>query len=138
VLSWKVEHGLQHSNCLKAFFMFQDSLLRNREHYFKNYGVKPAFKAGLHLGKVVCAQIGDLKREIVYNGDVLNTCSRIRNECNTYERDCLVSGMLMDRLNQMDGFQWERIDAVTLRGKETAVELFSVMNLHPRSADLVL
>jgi adenylate cyclase len=47
------------------------------------------FKAGLYFGKVVSAQIGDLKREIVYNGDVLNTTARIQAECNTYQRDCL-------------------------------------------------
>ena len=128
VLTWEMKHGLENSNCLKTFFMFQESLLRNSENYLKNFGVKPEFKAGLHFGKVVSAQIGDLKREIVYNGDVLNTTARIQNECNKYQRNCLVSGTLMNRLKQINGFQWERIDAVTLRGKETEVELFSVTN----------
>jgi adenylate cyclase len=108
--------------------MFRESLIRHSEEYFKNFGVKPEFKAGLHFGKVISAQIGDLKREIVYNGDVLNTASRIQDECNKYQRDCLVSGTLMNRLKQMNGFQWERIEAVTLRGKETEVELFSVID----------
>jgi adenylate cyclase len=128
VLTWEVKHGLENSNCLKTFFMFRESLLRNSENYFKNFGVKPEFKAGLHFGKVISAQIGDIKREIVYNGDVLNTTARIQSECNKYQRDCLVSGILMNRLKQMDGFKWERIDAVKLRGKETQVELFSVIN----------
>jgi adenylate cyclase len=131
VLTWEMEHGLRNSNCLKTFFMFQASLLRNSGNYLKNFGVKPEFKAGLHFGKVVSAQIGDLKREIVYNGDVLNTTARIQDECNKYQRDCLVSGTLMNRLKQTEGFQWERIEAVTLRGKETEVELFSVINVHP-------
>ena len=136
VLTWEVEHGLENSNCLKAFFMFQENLVRNSENYIKRFGVKPEFKAGLHFGKVVSAQIGDLKREIVYNGDVLNTTSRIQNECNKYHRNCLVSGLLRDRLQQMNGFQWERIAAVTLRGKETEVELFSVVDVHSTSSAL--
>jgi adenylate cyclase len=131
VLTWEVEHGLKNSNCLRTFFMFQESLLRNSENYLKKFGVKPEFKAGLHFGKVISAQIGDLKREIVYNGDVLNTTSRIQDECNKYQRTCLVSGALMNRLKHMNNFQWERIDAVTLRGKETEVELFSVVNTRP-------
>ncbi len=131
VLTWEMDHGLKNSNCLKTFFMFQESLLKHSENYLKNFGIKPEFKAGLHFGKVVSAQIGDLKREIVYNGDVLNTTSRIQNECNKYQRNCLVSGSLKNRLKQMNGFQWERIDAVTLRGKETEVELFSVTNVNP-------
>lgn len=126
VLTWEMEPGLKNSNCLRAFLLFQESLVRNSGNYFRNFGVRPEFKAGLHFGKVVSAQIGDLKREIVYNGDVLNTTARIQNECNKYQRDCLVSGTLMNQLGQMSGFQWERIDRVTLRGKEAEVELFSV------------
>jgi adenylate cyclase len=130
VLTWEVDRGLENSNCLKIFFIFKESLRRNSGKYLKNFGVKPEFKAGLHFGKVISAQIGDLKREIVYNGDVLNTAARIQSECNKYQRDCLVSGILMNRLKEMNGFQWEKIDAVTLRGKETEVELFSVIDPH--------
>ena len=127
VLTWEVERGLEKANCLKTFFLFQEILLHNSENYLKNFGVQPAFKAGLHFGKVVSAQIGELKREIVYNGDVLNTAARIRDECRRYGRDCLVSGALMNRLRQANGYQWERLDTVSLRGKETEVELFSVL-----------
>jgi len=134
VLTWELRPGLKNSNCLNAFFMFQENLLRKSENYLKDFGVKPEFKAGLHFGKVVSAQIGDLKREIVYNGDVLNTTSRIQNECNKYQRNCLVSGDLVNQLKQINGFQWERIDAVKLRGKEAEVELFSVIGTHPGSA----
>jgi len=126
VLTWEMEHGLRNSNCLKTFFMFKENLQKNEANYLKNFGVKPEFKAGLHFGKVISAQIGDLKREIVYNGDVMNTAARIQNECNKYQRSCLISGTLMRRLKAKNGFHCERIDAVTLRGKETEVELFSV------------
>ncbi|MGZ3850251.1 MAG: adenylate/guanylate cyclase domain-containing protein [Flavisolibacter sp.] len=137
VLTWEMEDGLENSNCLKTFFLFKESLARNSEIYFNNFGVKPEFKAGLHFGKVISAQIGDLKREIVYNGDVLNTTSRIQNECNTYHRDCLVSGALMRRFRQITHFQWERMDEVRLRGKETVVELFSVIMGNLPSLELV-
>ena len=128
VLTWEVKNGLENSNCLKLFFMFQDILSRKREYYHKDFGVEPEFKAGLHFGKVISAQIGDLKREIVYNGDVLNTTARIRGECGKFQRDFLVSGILMQRLKEINGYQWERMDTVTLRGKESEVELFSVIN----------
>jgi adenylate cyclase len=130
VLTWEVNDGLENSNCLNTFFLFRERLQRNNKHYLKNFGVKPEFKAGLHFGKVVSAQIGDLKREIVYNGDVLNTTARIRSECNKYQKDCLVSGTLMNRLKKMNGFRWEKMDTVTLRGKEKEVELFSVIDVH--------
>jgi hypothetical protein len=34
----------------------------------------------------------------------------------------------MKRLEHMNGFRWEELDAVTLRGKEAEVELFSVVD----------
>jgi adenylate cyclase len=131
VLTWRVEDGIENANCLKAFFMFRENLLKNRISYLKRFGVEPEFKAGLHFGKVISAQIGDLKKEIVYNGDVLNTAARIRNECNVYQRDCLVSGTLMQQLKSVGNFQWEKLDTVALRGKGTEIELFSVNNIHP-------
>jgi len=130
ILTWEVEVGLKNSNCLRAFFMFQERLYINKEYYIKNFGVNPEFKAGLHFGNVISAQIGDLKREIVYNGDVLNTTARIQSECNNYQRQLLVSGSLMKRLQHIKDYQWEWVDAVTLRGKEKEVELFSVLNIY--------
>lgn len=128
VLTWELAHGLDNANCLKAFFMFKDSLGKNANHYEQRFGVQPEFKAGLHYGKVISAQIGDLKREIVYNGDVVNTTSRIQNECNTYQKDFLISGPLLQKLNIHGEFEWERIDTVTFRGKEKEVELFSIIS----------
>jgi adenylate cyclase len=134
VLTWQVEDGLKDSNCVRAFFLFKENLSRNSQNYFQNFGVRPEFKAGLHFGKVISAQIGDLKKEIVYNGDVLNTTARIQHECNKYQRDFLVSGTLMQQLSSKNAFQWERIDSVILRGKEMAVELFGVTDISWASA----
>jgi adenylate cyclase len=44
----------------------------------------------------------------------------------------------MNRLKPINGFHWERIDAVTLRGKETEVELFSVAKAHTGYSSLAL
>jgi adenylate cyclase len=126
VLTWEMKDGLENSNCLKIFFLFREILLQKGDDYWRDFGIRPQFKAGVHLGKVITAQIGDLKREIVYNGDVLNTTSRIQHECNKYQRDCLVSGSLMHHLKKANAFHWEKVDTVLLRGKETEVELFSV------------
>ncbi|MGB6647488.1 MAG: adenylate/guanylate cyclase domain-containing protein, partial [Bacteroidota bacterium] len=67
VLTWKTKDGIQDNNCLRAFFLIKGRIHDNREEYLSTYGVMPQFKAGLHFGKVITGQIGDLKREIVYN-----------------------------------------------------------------------
>ncbi|HEX6169947.1 MAG TPA: hypothetical protein VFZ33_09650, partial [Chitinophagaceae bacterium] len=48
VLTWEIQDGLENANCVRAFIMFRDILVRKTSYYFKNFGVKPQFKAGLH------------------------------------------------------------------------------------------
>jgi hypothetical protein len=44
----------------------------------------------------------------------------------------------MNRLQETNGFKWERIDTVMLRGKEKEVELFSVINVPTRASSVVV
>ncbi len=126
VFTWKTNEGLTNTNCLKIFFQIQEKIFKNKEYYQNKYGVIPSFKAGLHFGRVISAQIGDIKREIVYNGDVLNTSARIQEQCNKVNRKLLISGILLNQLNLDNEYQSEKMDTVTLRGKESAIELFSM------------
>lgn len=94
--------------------------------YRDRYGVVPDFKAGLHVGEVISALIGDIKREIVYNGDVLNTSVRIQEQCNVFNRELLISGSLLNQLAIQNEFTAEKLDTIKLRGKEKAIELYSL------------
>ena len=48
----------------------------------KNYGQITEFKVGIHYGKVTLEEIGVVKKDIVFSGDVLNTAARIQSMCN--------------------------------------------------------
>ena len=76
---------------------------------------------------MISAQIGDIKREIIYNGDVLNTSARIQEQCNKFNRELLISGILLNQLDIKNEYRAEKIDTVKLRGKETYLELFSLI-----------
>ncbi len=127
IFTWKTEKGVSNSNCLKIFFKIRDKVYSNRKYYRDKYGDIPHFKAGIHFGEVISAQIGDIKREIVYNGDVLNTSARIQEQCNKFGRELLVSGILLNKLNIENEYKAERIDTVKLRGKERSIELYSLV-----------
>lgn len=126
ILMWEVEKGLADVNCLNIFFMIKNSLLEHYDNYLRKYDVVPAFKAGLHSGTVISAEIGDLKKEISYSGDVLNTTSRIQEQCNIFECELLISGSLMEQLELPGRFQAEKIDTVRLRGKKSSVDIYHV------------
>ncbi len=66
--------------------------LRSKALWFKqNFGVVPTFKAGIHLGSVTTGEIGAIKKEILFSGDVLNATARIQELCNRYGPDLLLS-----------------------------------------------
>ena len=126
VLTWRMSNGLEEANCIRAFFLIEEQMRTHRDGFLAQYGVAPEFKAGLHAGEVIIAQIGELKSEIVYNGDVLNTTARIQAACNALDRKLLVSAELMERLTLGPEYAIEQLGAVPLRGKGKAVELCAV------------
>ena len=98
----------------------------NRDYYNNKYGVVPEFRAAVHFGDVISAQIGDIKREIIYNGDVLNTTARIIEQCKIYREDLIVSGDIMANIGDDPDYVNESLGTVILRGKEQPVVIFGI------------
>ena len=126
ILVWNVEDGLQNLNCIKAFFSFDDELKRRKDYYSKEYGIVPEFKAGLYKGEVTIAEVGELKREIAYLGDTVNTTARIEGECNRFNAKLLLSECLLKELSLENAYKTEFKGNIILRGKEDGINLFSV------------
>ncbi len=123
VLTWKQELGTRDANCLRVFFAIDAAIESRKNHYLDRYGIVPEYKAGAHLGEVITAEIGDLKKEIVYNGDVLNTAARIQAMCNELGRRFVASKQLIQALVVPEEFSIEQLGAATLRGKAQPLEL---------------
>jgi adenylate cyclase len=126
VLSWDVEMGINHENCLKTFFAYED-LLQSKSLYYKNkYGVVPEFKAGLNLGTVTVAEVGEIKKELAYHGDVLNTAARIQSKCNDFKKKLLVSEQIITHFEKQLTYGFEFLGDVILKGKEESVNIYAV------------
>ncbi len=126
VVSWAKQQGLQNNNCLQCFFNMKKALENKTKQYQTQFGVAPTFKAGIHLGKVTTGEIGVVKKEIAFSGDVLNTTARIQALCNHYQVELLVSQHLSDAFLEPSAFQFRPIGAVELRGRDEKVNLFAV------------
>ncbi len=126
VLCWKPKNGLEKANCLLCFFYMQGAIEKRRDYYLREFGIVPEFKAGVHLGLVVAAEVGDIKSEIVYHGDVLNTTARITGLCSQFETDLLISGDLLRSLDLPREFVSESKGPQLLKGKEHEVEVVAI------------
>jgi len=126
VISWAVNKKFKVERCINAYFLMQEAL--NQEpHFHTTFGIKPFFKAGLHGGKVMAGEIGIIKREIAFSGDVLNTTSRIQSKCNAYNAGLLVSSYISDSVTDPSVAVYEEIGDVELEGKKNSIKLFKVI-----------
>jgi adenylate cyclase len=127
IISWTPSIAQQNANCLKCFFSIRDAIHKKSEYYLRTYGMIPQYKAGLHYGNVIAGEIGVVKRDITYSGDVLNTTSRIQSKCNELGVDILLSKILLDKLHLIPGqFQPRKMGAVPLRGKSQDELLYTL------------
>jgi len=120
VISWEYDTGIQNSNCVRAFFDIEKAVWRHSGQYLSRYGAVPAFKAGLHEGEVITAEMGGLKKVIAFNGEVLNVTARIQGECNRLGRRFLASRRLTDQLEIPDNVTPTPMGMVDLRGAGAA------------------
>ena len=134
ILYWTLKDGLTEANCLQAYFLFVDQLSARDDYYREKYGVSPEFKAGVNIGSATVLEVGEIKREISYLGDVLNTAARIQGQCNDYGEELLMSELLKDRINDLPAnLDLAEIGEVELRGREEAVKIFAVRRLDEKS-----
>jgi len=127
VLCWDMKEGLKDLNCIKAYFAFDKKLQSREDYYINNFDVKPFFKCGVDCGEVTVAEIGDIKREIAYHGDVLNTAARIEKQCTPLNKKMIISEYLDKELPQdINGFEKELIGNIELKGKKGKINLFSI------------
>lgn len=126
VLTWQIKEGLKDINCIKCFFDIQNKIYGMKDLYLNKYGVCPEFKAGLHVGIVITGEMGDIKKDIVYHGDTVNTAARIQAECNKYNKKVLASKDLIVMFVPDGKYKTESMGNIRLRGKEKELELFSV------------
>ena len=131
VISWPMRKGLADSACVQFFFACEKKLRDKGDHYMKKYERIPEFKAGLHIGKVTAVEVGDIKRDIAYLGDTLNTASRIQGVCNHYEKKFLSSEYALKNMNVGENFKIESMGTVMLKGKTEPVEIASIESLTP-------
>ena len=81
----------------------------------------------MNIGFATVMEVGEIKREISYLGDVLNTAARIQDLCNTHGENLLISGTLCERLAAVpEDFEIKFIGNSELRGRHKAVTLYGV------------
>jgi adenylate cyclase len=128
VLSWKIKSATDNLKVIEFFVSFQNLIKKKAGYYQQNFGFIPEFKAGINCGLVTVAEVGQIKREIAFHGDVLNTAARVQSMCNTLESKLLITESYKHILQLKESFELVFKDELQLRGKTDLVKVYSVEN----------
>jgi adenylate cyclase len=126
IVTWPAKTGLSENNCLLCFYRIKDALEKRSEYYLEEYGLVPYFKAGMHIGEATVGEIGIIKKDIVFSGDVLNTTSRIEAECNKHNVNIILSSALLHRMPMNGEYKKIPLGEIQLRGKEEKLSLSTI------------
>lgn len=127
VISWPVNKGGNHLNYAQCFFNISKHLRNNKQYYIQEFGVQPTFKAGAHIGIVTAGEIGVIKRDITYSGDILNTAARIQGLCNELDSSFLISDDLFKFSTGIeDEYSIHVLGTIPLKGKTENLQLIDV------------
>jgi adenylate cyclase len=131
ILTWPVTKRINYNKVLSCIFIMKQTIRAKENVYRERYGYIPEFKAGLHGGNVLVTWVGELKKEIIYLGDVLNTASRIQGECKRLGYDFLVSEYIKEMAHDTE-YIIEFADELVPRGKESKVKIYRVLDAAAR------
>jgi adenylate cyclase len=128
--TWPMRIGVREENCLDLYFDVMDRIRSHENDIKREFGVVPRYRAALHGGRVISAQIGHIKRAIDLNGDVMNSVSRMLGLAKSMKVDLLVSAELLERIpTATERFAIGPQNIVPVKGRRREVRVHTVERL---------
>jgi adenylate cyclase len=126
ILTWPADLPHAGRRSVDTCFAFQSRLAQKRDWYQGSFGVAPEFRGGVEEGVVTATEVGDIKREIAFHGDALNTAARLLELCREYDRPLLVSERIQESIAGNPRFSTHLQEEVALRGRSKRISVFGV------------
>jgi adenylate cyclase len=126
VVTWVEADGVADARALRCFFAMGAALAADADRFVQRFGVQPKLRAALHLGEVITGEVGQVRRAIVFHGDVMNTTGRLEQA--TRDVGCLFIASA-DALAPMDpppDIRIQDLGALALRGRVEPIHAFCV------------
>jgi adenylate cyclase len=128
VLSWPSDKKRNFRYAVNFYFEFTSILSSHADYFLKEFGVVPNFTASINKGKIMVSEVGTLKSEIAFHGDVLNTAARIQKQCKSYNKPLLVTKAFAEAFHDVsEGYKIElETEGKMLIGKQKPVDIYSI------------
>jgi adenylate cyclase len=126
IVTWPERGGSVDYRPLRCFMAMRDELARASAPLQREFGVVPRIRGSLHFGPVIIGEIGDVKRAIVFNGDVMNTAARLEELSRNVEGGFLASRAAMQRFGSPPPFAVRDLGRLPIRGRANGIDVVGI------------
>jgi adenylate cyclase len=126
IVTWPERSGAIGCRPLRCFMAMRDELTRATSQLEREFGVVPRIRGSLHFGPVIVGEIGDLKRAIVFNGDVMNTAARLEELSRNVDGGFLASRAAMQRFDSAPPFAVRDLGRLAIRGRADGIDVVGI------------
>ncbi len=102
-----------------------NSISNESEHYQSNYSHQPEFRIGMHCGKIVVSEEGNIKRAIGYYGEAIHIAARLEQQAKKLGKDFLLSASVVSRIKQ-GHHRLNSLGPFQLKGIHESIEIFEL------------
>ena len=126
IVTWPERGGAIDCRPLRCFVAMRDELSRASGQLERDFGAAPRIRGSLHFGPVIVGEIGDVKRAIVFNGDVMNTAARLEELSRNVDGGFLASRAAMERFSSAPPFAVRDLGRLPIRGRADGIDVVGI------------
>jgi adenylate cyclase len=127
IFTWPMRIGVRYENCLDLYFDIVERIELHADELRAEFGEVPQYRAAVHGGRVISAQVGHTKRSLELSGDVMNSVSRMLGLAKEMKVGILVSAELLDRVpSASERFNIGPQHTVPVKGRKREVRVHAI------------
>ena len=121
VSTWSLGDETLNVNPIMAAFEAKELVHARRHYYHEQYGMVPEFTVGIDTGTVLAGEVGDVKSQVVYYGEVMYKGAALQKQCKKVGEYLLISSELKEKIALPSIFvskEIESLNAFNVREKD--------------------
>ena len=126
IVTWPEDVGAVDCRPLQCFIAMRGALADASRQFEREFGAAPKIRGSLHFGPVIVGEIGDVKRAIVFNGDVMNTGARLEELSRKVDGGFLASRAAMERFKSAPPFAVRDLGRLPIRGRVDGIDVIGL------------
>ncbi len=126
IVTWPEASGAVDCRPLRCFLAMREILQKLQERFENEFGAAPTIRGSLHFGPVIIGEIGDIRRAIVFNGDVMNTAARLEELSRNVDGGFVASRAAIERFKTAPPVPLQDLGVRDIRGRSGGIAVMGL------------